>query len=227
MSGMNLGFEVSLLVGLFVLVSLPVWIEIPIFIQMLMLSVVLLILGCDRASKREKIRKSLGEHAEPRDVLAGNAIWRFPLTASAMLLVLFLAFKYLPNEIVSFILTFGSVSMAVIALSSLIAPLLDSCHSFFTKRVGFNENWSISLSEIVSVGICAPIGFLYYFKRYFLANNLLACGLVLSAIEFLALEDIKSGVFLLSGLFFYDIFWVFGSSKVFGANVMVTVAKKV
>ena len=32
---------------------------------------------------------------------------------------------------------------------------------------------------------------------------------------------------MLIGLFFYDVFWVFGSTPVFGSNVMVTVAKGV
>ena len=41
----------------------------------------------------------------------------------------------------------------------------------------------------------------------------------LNAIEFLTLNTVLTGVILLGGLFFYDIFWVFGS------NVMVFVAK--
>merc|ERR1712100_197175 len=36
-----------------------------------------------------------------------------------------------------------------------------------------------------------------------------------------------TGAIMLIGLFFYDIFWVFGSKSVFGSNVMVTVATKV
>merc|ERR1712217_948607 len=35
------------------------------------------------------------------------------------------------------------------------------------------------------------------------------------------------GAIMLVGLFFYDVFWVFGSKPVFGSNVMVSVAKGV
>merc|ERR1712039_830701 len=37
----------------------------------------------------------------------------------------------------------------------------------------------------------------------------------------------ETGAIMLIGLFFYDIFWVFGSKPVFGSNVMVSVAKGV
>merc|ERR1712060_1023796 len=41
------------------------------------------------------------------------------------------------------------------------------------------------------------------------------------------LNSYKTGAIMLVGLFFYDIFWVFGSKSVFGSNVMVSVAKGV
>jgi len=40
-----------------------------------------------------------------------------------------------------------------------------------------------------------------------------------SAIQLLNLDSFKTGMALLAGLFFYDVFWVFGT------DVMVTVAK--
>merc|ERR1719345_384877 len=40
----------------------------------------------------------------------------------------------------------------------------------------------------------------------------------------IGLSSIKVGVILLVALFFYDVFWVFGSKSIFGSNVMVSVA---
>merc|ERR1719157_172251 len=40
----------------------------------------------------------------------------------------------------------------------------------------------------------------------------------------IGLSGIKVGAIMLIGLFFYDVFWVFGSKSVFGSNVMVSVA---
>jgi hypothetical protein len=46
-----------------------------------------------------------------------------------------------------------------------------------------------------------------------------------SGIEFINLGSFQIGCILLSGLFFYDVFWVFLSKPLIGSNVMVTVAK--
>lgn len=42
--------------------------------------------------------------------------------------------------------------------------------------------------------------------------------------KMIGLPNYKTGAIMLVGLFFYDVFWVFGSKSVFGSNVMVTVA---
>jgi minor histocompatibility antigen H13 len=51
-------------------------------------------------------------------------------------------------------------------------------------------------------------------------NNILGISFCLQGIERFSLGTYKIGAILLVGLFFYDIFWVFGT------DVMVTVAKK-
>jgi minor histocompatibility antigen H13 len=50
-------------------------------------------------------------------------------------------------------------------------------------------------------------------------NNVLGIAFCLQGIERFSLGTYKAGAILLTGLFFYDIFWVFGT------DVMVTVAK--
>ena len=56
-------------------------------------------------------------------------------------------------------------------------------------------------------------------KKHWLANNLLGLAFAVNGVELLHLNNVATGCILLSGLFFYDIFWVFGT------DVMVTVAK--
>jgi minor histocompatibility antigen H13 len=55
--------------------------------------------------------------------------------------------------------------------------------------------------------------------KHWIANNIFGLAFAVNGIEFLQLNKIVNGCILLGGLFFYDIFWVFGT------NVMVTVAK--
>jgi len=46
-----------------------------------------------------------------------------------------------------------------------------------------------------------------------LANDLLGTCFCIQAIEMMSLGTYQNGVILLTGLFFYDIFWVFGTGK--------------
>ena len=57
-------------------------------------------------------------------------------------------------------------------------------------------------------------------------NNLLGICLCISFISFVRLPSLKVTTYLLSALFFYDIFWVFFSEGLFGKNVMVEAATK-
>ena len=59
----------------------------------------------------------------------------------------------------------------------------------------------------------------YVVTKNWIASNVFGEAFATSAIQLLDLDDFKTGMMLLSGLFFYDIFWVFGT------DVMVTVAK--
>ena len=49
----------------------------------------------------------------------------------------------------------------------------------------------------------------YYAKKHWLANNVLGICFSVEGIEHLSLGSVQTGAILLSGLFFYDIFWVF------------------
>ena len=58
-----------------------------------------------------------------------------------------------------------------------------------------------------------------FIRRFWVVNNILGIAFCLQGIEKMSLGSFKIAAILLVGLFFYDIFWVFGT------DVMVTVAK--
>ncbi|KAK9800209.1 hypothetical protein WJX73_009552 [Symbiochloris irregularis] len=58
----------------------------------------------------------------------------------------------------------------------------------------------------------------------FTLNNLLACLIAIDILGLIGLSSFRTALVLLLGLLFYDVFWVFGSPKVIGDNVMLTVA---
>ncbi len=68
--------------------------------------------------------------------------------------------------------------------------------------------------SVISVAI-------YFVSKSWIYNNLIAIVFCIHALQFIFLGNFKTGSLLLSLLFFYDIFFVFGT------DVMVTVAKNI
>jgi minor histocompatibility antigen H13 len=61
---------------------------------------------------------------------------------------------------------------------------------------------------------------LYCVTKYWLLNNIFAIIFAITALKSIDLSSFKVGYCLLWFLFFYDIFWVYGT------DIMVMVAKK-
>ena len=80
-------------------------------------------------------------------------------------------------------------------------------------------NCNFDYLTIISVILSSCVGVWYLLKKHWIANNLFGLAFSISGIEFLQLNNVLNGCILLGGLFFYDVFWVFGT------DVMVTVAK--
>ena len=57
----------------------------------------------------------------------------------------------------------------------------------------------------------------------FLLSTAMGMGLCVAFIAFVRLPSLKVSTLLLTGLLVYDVFWVFFSSYIFNANVMVKV----
>lgn len=67
--------------------------------------------------------------------------------------------------------------------------------------------------------LSASITSFYIYTKNWVASNLFAEVFAMTAIGLIQLDTFSTGISLLAGLFFYDIFWVFGT------DVMVSVAK--
>lgn len=75
-------------------------------------------------------------------------------------------------------------------------------------------------SDILAFILASILGIFYIFTKHWVTNNAFGLAFALNGIELLPVNSFRIGCILLCGLFFYDVFWVFGT------DVMVSVAKK-
>ncbi|KAH7314699.1 hypothetical protein KP509_21G016600 [Ceratopteris richardii] len=172
-------------------------------------------IGCQRSVK----------DVPPSESISKEHAMRFPFIGSAVLLSLFLLFKFLPKELVNRILAAYFFLLGIVALSATILPYLEKIlpknfkESCMTIKIPFLDSFQLSIAEIIAgvpaTGFCSW----YVIKKHWLANNVLGLAFAIEGIELLSLGSFKIGAILLVGLFFYDIFWVFFTP------VMVSVAK--
>lgn len=210
---------------------------IPYFVHLILLVTCILYAACHESI----ILLHQDEHGElsaDRETMKAEDAYQFPLVGSASLFGLYLAFKYLGEEYVNILIGgyFGLVG--TVAISMTIAPFMGKLipirllsneikfdskltHSLPMIPTPVDFNLSFSLMDLIALGgSCAICGLYFYMNKPWFLNNVIGICFCLQGIERFSLGTYKIGAILLVGLFFYDIFWVFGTP------VMVTVAKK-
>ena len=158
---------------------------------------------------------------------------KFPLIGSAVLVSLFVAFRFLPRHLVNAALTLYFVALGTAALAATVLPFVEAAFPAgvraraYTLAKGLRIPYAlpdptdveVTVPEAVA-GVAAAAGCLWYgARKHWLANNALGLAFSLTGIEHLSLGSVSTGAILLGGLFVYDVFWVFCTP------VMVTVAK--
>merc|ERR1712098_468575 len=118
----------------------------------------------------------------------------------------------------------GSHMMSPVVLKMIPSAIpIIPFHLKFTQGEGEAKesvlDYQFNTHDLVCLGLCSVVGVWYILKKHWLANDLLGMAFAVNGVELLHLNNVVTGCILLGGLFFYDIFWVFGT------DVMVTVAK--
>jgi len=175
------------------------------------------------------------------ETLRAEDAMQFPIVGSMSLFGLYCAIKFFDKEVVNFLLSayFGLMGCAAVTsvLSAVTAAIFGGPlrSKRFQKEIlvahklpafiGGDSPWDLSydfsLGTLMSFFVSSGITALYLHKKHWTMNNVLGICFCLKGIESLSLGSYKIGSILLVGLFFYDIFWVFGT------DVMVTVAKSI
>lgn len=178
----------------------------------------------------------------PIETLSQSDAYQFPLIGSCSLFGLYLAVKFLGKELVNLLIGGYFALAGCLALMATGAPFLlfaaggkneflertfvwkkSFKHPAYLNSIIGEEPMEIDIEfqmvDLIAIVPSAILCAFYLMYKHWTLNNILGICFCIQGIQRFSLGTYKIGAILLVGLFFYDIFWVFGT------DVMVTVAK--
>eukprot|EP01120_Amphizonella_sp_Union-15-10_P003318 TRINITY_DN1373_c0_g1_i1.p1 TRINITY_DN1373_c0_g1~~TRINITY_DN1373_c0_g1_i1.p1 ORF type:complete len:321 (-),score=47.89 TRINITY_DN1373_c0_g1_i1:17-979(-) len=165
------------------------------------------------------------------ETMSQKEAWMYPVFGSCVLFGLYILFKLFSETYVNLLLTIYFLLLGFFLLAKTLRPFVEriTIQSLKPKKK-FSYKIPIPIYGIFELEfdaldiVVAILSFAfctwYILTKNWIANNIFGLAFCVQAIALMSLGSYKIGCSLLFGLFFYDIFWVFGT------DVMVTVAKK-
>jgi len=215
---------------LLMMLIVPQFVYIHHYLHLLLIAPLLVWIGCQRALL--EAQKAPGE-SQVETVSKRDAM-RFPIVGSCVLFGLYVVIKFVNKDYLDILVAcyfsaigalgmFGTIQQPVTAALGMEDAKRWSrdFHYMFWKKAEEREPFTVSCSalDVAMFLVCAAFGAAYGVYQKWPLNNLIGCAFSIQGIEMLSLGSYLIGCLLLTGLFFYDIFWVFGT------EVMVAVAK--
>lgn len=156
-----------------------------------------------------------------------DAKW-YPVVGSVTLFGMYLVLKFVSKDVINLILTACFTLMGVSSVFEVVLEglrwisglsLVGEYAVSLTKNKKKISGFKFGAPHGITLLLASALGFLYFYSKHWLLSNVIGESLSIGAIKLLNLDSFATGMVLLAGLFFYDVFWVFGT------DVMVTVAK--
>ncbi|KAI7864953.1 signal peptide peptidase-domain-containing protein [Mucor mucedo] len=193
--------------------------------------------GMKRPANAAKAKKSGSPLDESDDEdesvsesLSSGDAYMFPVIGSCVLFSMYLAFKFLDKKYINYVLTsyFSVMGCAAVTKTFLMVFKKITPVSCLKNVAKYKVTISKRSKNVSHISFTVIHGFLivaslvltayYSYTKNWIASNIFGLSFSINAIQLLSLDSFKTGMILLSGLFFYDIFWVFYTP------VMVSVA---
>jgi len=210
---------------LIVLTILGKYVYINVLLQVALHTILLVYVGCVNSTKIYDTQKE-----REIETMTQKDAFMFPVIGSAVLFGLFLAFKFFNKDYINILFHIYFSFIGLYTIACIIYEKFADM-SMFQNMVKkevleipaikflLEKPAKINQLDILCFVLASPIGVSYYLFKTWTLNNILGMAFSIFGIENLMLGQFKIGFILLGLLFFYDIFWVFGTP------VMVTVAK--
>jgi len=203
------------------------------YMSLLVMALIPIVVGAFKSVKHQKNQQDSGEEIE---TMSTKEAMLFPVIASVTLFSIYMVFQVFSKDHINMLLAFYFFLIGIVALTRMASTLVTK---IWPESLIMNEVYEVDFSFTqgaiksnilmfrqqfdrslcVSAVVGLSIGVWYLLKKHWIANNIFGLAFAVNGIEFLQLNKVLNGCILLGGLFFYDVFWVFGT------DVMVTVAK--
>lgn len=205
--------------------------KIPIQLNITLHSMLIIAIGSFK-SLEEMIRQFKRVHIEKKaksediETMGWSDTLQFPLMAGATLCGLYFAMHYLGKDTVNYLIITYIALGGTVGIKSMLVSFTGDMFSAFDKD--YLADFHVKFIDLevqvtlLDLGCCVisfiQMGLYVYFKNW-IYNNMLALLFCIQALQSMFIGNFKNGFTLLILLFFYDIFFVFGT------DVMLTVAK--
>ena len=149
-----------------------------------------------------------------------HSAFLFVIVASGALLLIF----YFMSAM-SLLITILFSCIATLSLGASLYPYVDKwTGNKFSHDTELFLLGPVPTLAFVLAPLCILVVVLWLWTKNWILNNVLAISLIVFFLTTIRISSLLVNTVLLVLAFFYDIFWVFCSSAVFGSNVMVAVA---
>jgi minor histocompatibility antigen H13 len=155
-----------------------------------------------------------------------NDAWQFPIVAGISLTGLYFGMQYFGKDVINMILLAYIAVGGTVGVKAMITSFSGTTFDAIDKDLVINIqvkfiglDLQATLFDLVCLAISCFQMSLYYFYKNWVFNNVMALIFCIHALQSMFIGNFKNGFLLLTLLFFYDIFFVFGT------DVMLTVAK--
>lgn len=225
------------------------FVALPVLLQMIVYTVSIVYIGSHASLKQNEVDEVTGERSNKGEAMNHTDAMLFPVFGSLALCSLYIAYKFLDASWVNFLLTLYLTAIGLVALGETLhvalVPLFPDwandpsriSFKFCLPHIPFicprpelstpsakeafeaSCTYRLSYSQLGAYILAAGLSALWLWKKHWAIHNLLGVAFCIQAISLVSVGNFTVATILLSGLFIYDIFWVFGT------DVMVTVAK--
>ncbi|KAF9107918.1 hypothetical protein BGX29_004278 [Mortierella sp. GBA35] len=189
--------------------------------------------------KRRRIKRQIHDSDDedadsPSESLSADDTFKFPVLGSLALFGLHYALKEFDSTYVNYSLTayfsimglFATTQVGVNTLTAILGLLGIKVDAWRINLAKTSEEFYMARFTVVHlVTLVASVMLAGYFAatKNWIASNIIAFSLALSAVQAFSLESFKAGIVLLVGLCISDVYWTYGGSS----EILSAVVKQV